>query len=956
MYKLVAVLSLSVVWLTFFIMGVARVERTEGFDGSTSSVGSVADFFVPHNGTNCVCDTADTCLCDFPFTLGTIRTRGDNCTTCSVGTACRTCILQVVPGNNCACTTAAVSTGGGDGGDAGGADGGDGGHTYGRFARGLDGGDADAGDAGDAGDAVAAPTAKAATCAAGTEAKTMCQCTFGLALTTTAHHSASAVDRKATAADAADAADGDDAAAGDSTPVTSTDASPKAGQGLECCCNGSSTLAVATGGDGADGADGADAAGRTARGQDAAADGDDTGDDTGAGAGAATLAAGSCTCKLPKVSSDEHSYGDDADAGDANADADADADADANADANADGDATERAATGLDAGDAGADAGTTADAGDADATTGGDGDAGGDGTTTGTTAGTFRPKAGVIDGQGCTGRAGCSRSTAQPYYIWTEFISGNKHQSGGMVYFEHRGDHGGPIAGLLIAWMAVLLVITMVAVAFRKTYQPTLSAPAQKGSVAYYLDNAFFVPLRLTWGELVMSLWIVGWLVLCFLYVWNHAYINNLVGPVARGFGGVVCGLLILMLFPVSKKSVLVGAFGISFERALKFHRRMGFYVLFFTIVHFILILSAHFAYYRQGEPIWDGSRTYKPGSSIHEAGNKAWERMMRWEIGYPHGPPMAGFFCLIILLVIVGATFVRERHWNLFAAVHTLYAVLYPMAWIHYPTLMVFCAIPLFLYLVDMCLRYFQAYTDGAKIQEVTAFDCGITRVQLKKRSLDYSPGQWISLRIPSADKIVAEWHPFSVSSIRHQDDGVELTVHCKNMGAGTWTSRVPSAAVGETAMVQGCFGNLKFDIASASEVLMIAGGVGVTPMLGALYAALSTSTNPDTNNKAVHYTLVWCYRGDVPAAFSKELSELQSSGLNVTWHMHNTADANNSDPEKGAVSNVHYHAGRPDYSKLMENGTPSVIVCGPAPLALEAETAALARSLPVHAEVFDF
>ena len=61
---------------------------------------------------------------------------------------------------------------------------------------------------------------------------------------------------------------------------------------------------------------------------------------------------------------------------------------------------------------------------------------------------------------------------------------------------------------------------------------------------------------------------LTGYLVLCFLYMHEHARINNLVGKAGRGIGSVVAGLLSLILLPVSRQSLLLKTFGMLFIKA----------------------------------------------------------------------------------------------------------------------------------------------------------------------------------------------------------------------------------------------------------------------------------------------------------------------------------------------------------------------------------------------------
>eukprot|EP01061_Rhynchopus_euleeides_P001979 TRINITY_DN11518_c0_g1_i1.p2 TRINITY_DN11518_c0_g1~~TRINITY_DN11518_c0_g1_i1.p2 ORF type:complete len:619 (+),score=212.81 TRINITY_DN11518_c0_g1_i1:234-1859(+) len=540
-------------------------------------------------------------------------------------------------------------------------------------------------------------------------------------------------------------------------------------------------------------------------------------------------------------------------------------------------------------------------------------------------------------------------------------------------------------------------------VALKGRYQRRMCPPPR--GVAATLDTYFVVPLTLSWCELAVSLWIIGWLVLCFLYVWNHAHINNLVGPTGRGFGGVVCGILTLQLFPVSKTSVLLWTFGIPFERALRFHTRLGTWALLMTLAHFVGMLAQHGIYYSYGEPLRDitGRFTgqYAPGRSASASAEKAWDRMVAWNIGFPHGPPLAGLFCFIIQLCIAGGALLRRRHYNAFVMTHLLYAVLYPMAWIHYPTLMVFTGVPVVLYVLDVAIQTWASHRDPAEVVEVTPFSAGITRVLLKKRNFSYTPGQWVHVRIPQLDGAVPETHPFSVSSVQYGDafqsdqpsfkkggSTAYFTIHCKSQGEGQWTGRLRSVNPGASAVVNGPYGKLMFDEHSVRHLFLFAGGVGVTPLLGYLSHLQGKAARGEAS-RCKYVTFVWSYRGeDVYNAFRQEIERaMASAGPDVEWNFFNTAGKRPATPPGPAVGNpidavfrtpltnplgsegaasrkpsgASYRAGRPEWSTYLRaaseySAEAACFACGPGPVVRDVTAEALSAGIPLHTEVFEF
>ena len=604
--------------------------------------------------------------------------------------------------------------------------------------------------------------------------------------------------------------------------------------------------------------------------------------------------------------------------------------------------------------DGGTDGTTTADGGTAD---------GGDGTPSTPTR--WEPKRGVIDGQGCI-EDGCT-GYRQPYFVWTRLIRGDKHNLGGMVYFEWRGNNGDVITYLIMCWVILLFLMALIGFLMKNKYQKPLNGPLSP--MLEMVDQYLPLQLRFYWGTLMMNLWIIGWCLLCFFYVWNHATINNLVGKTSRGIGGVVAGLLVLQLFPVSRHSVLLWCIGIPFERALAFHRRIGGWIWVLTVCHFIGMFADHMRYYRQGTPVYR-TQTYINPENANEAARLSFERMFRWEIGYPHGPPAAGFisWCALTIVCLGALPYIRRNYWNVFVLSHLMYIVVYVMAWIHYPSLMIYCGIPVILYAVDLMSRHIHAGCVGtATIKEHEPRKGGITKLTISMKSFSFEPTQYVLVKIPSISSL--EWHPFSISSRGATKNGMTtFSIHMKANGPDSWTAAVANKDLsGEKIVVQGPFGNSALPrlskLVGYDKIVMCTGGVGITPALSLLEKAVRRKTTPDG---AVQVELVWSGRGaDAFECFGPELANCHAKADDsVTLTLHNTADdaakfvdvmlPDSEDP----TYSLPVLSGRPDYAGIFDGcgSKTAVFACGPAPMVRAVEEAAYAKGFDFHAEVFEF
>jgi predicted ferric reductase len=103
-------------------------------------------------------------------------------------------------------------------------------------------------------------------------------------------------------------------------------------------------------------------------------------------------------------------------------------------------------------------------------------------------------------------------------------------------------------------------------------------------------------------------------------------------------------------------------------------------------------------------------------------------------------------------------------------------------------------------------------------------------------KKAGQYKIGQYVFVNFPELS--LHEWHPFSVTS-GPQEDFVEL--HIRALGDHTEkivTLAKICAADGRLPMIRrdGPYGSLQFDYRRYGVLMLVAGGVGITPIIGML------------------------------------------------------------------------------------------------------------------------
>ena len=194
----------------------------------------------------------------------------------------------------------------------------------------------------------------------------------------------------------------------------------------------------------------------------------------------------------------------------------------------------------------------------------------------------------------------------------------------------------------------------------------------------------------------------------------------------------------------------------------------------------------------------------------------------------------------------------------------------------------------------------------------------------------LDAQPGQFFRWRFLTPDHWTAA-HPFSLSAAP-TSSRLRLTV--KDLGDGS--RNLQDLPVGTWVLAEGPYGAVTGQRRAGHGVLLVAGGVGITPMR-ALFQAMPLAPGED---------LVLLYRARTPAdvLFRAELDEIAARrGARVLYGYSGGPDLLSADALLGVV---------PDLASR------DVYVCGPPPLMDAVAASTRQAGLPpqrLHAERFD-
>lgn len=444
----------------------------------------------------------------------------------------------------------------------------------------------------------------------------------------------------------------------------------------------------------------------------------------------------------------------------------------------------------------------------------------------------------------------------------------------------------------------------------------------------------FLNELNLSLGELIL---IPLWIVINFAWVFVPAWNLSIRGLDPLNIAGRVFGQLNLLNFtlimlPVTRHSIWVWIFGIPFERALKYHRWIGFWTYFTLCVHFILMA------------------TY---NGVRGAATYPWSTNYTTTTSGAYGFVLAGFiaWCLMTLMIIM--TFVRRWVWELFQISHLILGCLViSAASVHHYHVLLHMGIPIILWVVDIIFRIL-GLARPIKVESYKVIeDCTI--LELKSTpNLWFKPGQYVFVWIANVSPI--EFHPFSVSNSPNSDG--KFTLHIKEMkGYLSWTTRLKNLASNgglENALVriEGPYGNpsIKFD--NYPVLYLIGGGIGITPLMSILthYDRLITEGKTKILKTIV---LSWCIRDGTSLGWFKDIMIAVASTSHVKISIHMTGKGVDSVIPTN-LQNIDISLGRANYDSLFDKMEidskykySGVFACGPAQLISTVQAVCVRRS----------
>lgn len=453
-------------------------------------------------------------------------------------------------------------------------------------------------------------------------------------------------------------------------------------------------------------------------------------------------------------------------------------------------------------------------------------------------------------------------------------------------------------------------------------------------------DSQFLGPrtppcFDITWGQLILLTVYFGLILLFSRLEFGAATQPRFV----RAMGWTSTLSLACASIPVSRHSVLLYAFGMSFERAIMIHRVMGRFAILMVTIHFLAILA---------EPMYQPFALTTP-------------------LVLPYKVDLSlGFWAFVCMLVMFVTTLppVRRKFFELFYYIHHLFIVVWILAILHNSALVhqLTLIVPIGLWFLDRLVRFYRGRLRRFELVSATTLG-NVLRLEFKGNIAtcgNAESGSYAFINVPAVSWF--QWHPFSISS---RGGAPNFTFHIKNMGGGTYTAALHEYfsrnQSGVRVNIDGPYGRSAVRFEDYESVLLLAGGIGVTPMaaiLDDLYERCKTSKP----RRLERVTFCWSVQSkDVLVCMEDLIKKIKANpnpvaGVEFNVQVYVT---------RGKEESELHMCGRPKFQGIFESAARpkdgagkewnvGVLACGPESMIVECQKQAMESGFDFHKEIF--
>lgn len=517
-----------------------------------------------------------------------------------------------------------------------------------------------------------------------------------------------------------------------------------------------------------------------------------------------------------------------------------------------------------------------------------------------------------------------------------------------------------------IAFAVMLLGGLVVSVLFKSTpvsrvmLQKTLASPPVKSTTNAPVAKPHTMFLQnlgdLYIGEaMVMLIFVAAIIALVALNKDEDTYVRS---------GRVSLLILMFLILPVSRIPLWSVLFGTSFERIVKYHRWLGMAMTVAVIVHLIQALDVTTATYSEK---------------------------------YGTVTPLYGFiaFLCFVTMAVLANEYIRRKFFEVFYFTHRILSIVgFVFSILHAPKVIGWAlAVPLAFYVIGLLSRWSSAFFGTYTATVTVPAGVAATSLMLEatpktgKFAMNMNRASYFMVRIPSVSSV--EWHPFSAIVTA---DGKSIGFCAKAIGGYT-SNLLKNAQLNHSLTLNLCgpFGKMGIDVEKYETVVLVGGGVGITPLMSLVnQCRLFPSKNASSSStKGADWHVLWSVRdandllmmdafmpsqaqieyaaragvdADGSIQGPNQLLSAQTTGprlLNVSWTMHVSEAQSDGTIARQNDELLAYRHGMPILDEMINTSRfagrrVAVVACGPPTMTVEAQALARSCGFDFHKEVF--
>jgi predicted ferric reductase len=287
----------------------------------------------------------------------------------------------------------------------------------------------------------------------------------------------------------------------------------------------------------------------------------------------------------------------------------------------------------------------------------------------------------------------------------------------------------------------------------------------------------------------------------------------------AVGLGFVGLAILSLQFVLTGRFRTVAGSIGL--DLMLQFHRQIGLVGFVFVLAHPVILFIADSAYLSFLDPRVNLPRAIALSAVIGALVLLIVTTLWRTTLGLTYEQWRAVHAALAVFVVFIGV-------------VHILQVRYYVSPWWK-QAMWIAATMSAITLLVNsrvvVPLRLLRTPYAVAQVREERGSAWTLVLRARGHGGLRFEPGQYVWLTLGSFP-MTFQQHPFSVSSSAECPEAPELTVKA----LGDFTSTVGDVAPGTQAFLEGPYGAFTPTRTAGVDAIMIAGGVGITPLMSML------------------------------------------------------------------------------------------------------------------------